>query len=381
MSEQANTIDGQADELLVGTRKGLFTLRRRNGDWQITTVDFIGEPVTAVVADPASGRVWAALGTGHFGVHLWRRDDGRWAEIPTPAYPPRPDDATDVDPFRKEPIPWSTDLAWALELGGPQHPERLWCGTIPGGLFRSDDGGDSWVLNEALWHNEARSDWFGAGYDWPGIHSISPHPDIAGSMLVGVSIGGAWVTTDDGDTWTATTGMVAPYVPPKLAGNPNNQDPHRLARCAAAPEVIWNQHHSASYRSTDGGRTWTELPDRPPSVFGFAVAAHPTDPDTAWFVSAVQDECRVPVDGQVSITRTTDGGRTWSVHTEGLPGPHAYDLVYRHALDVGPNGTQLVMGSTTGSLWASEDGGERWATVSANLPPVNVVRIVPTPSV
>ena len=38
---------------------------------------------------------------------------------------------------------------WAIEPGGV--PGRLWIGTMPGGLFRSDDGGDSWALNEALW--------------------------------------------------------------------------------------------------------------------------------------------------------------------------------------------------------------------------------------
>ena len=51
--------------------------------------------------------------------------------------------------------------------------------------------------------------------------------------------------------------------------------------------------------STDDAASWTEIHEVPPSVFGFAVAVHPADPDTAWFVPAVKDEHRIPVDGRV----------------------------------------------------------------------------------
>src|SRR5690606_25765815 len=128
--------------LLVGTRKGLFTLGATPSGWTVDQVDFPGEPVTAVVHDADTGRTWAALGTGHFGVHIWRRDAGSWSEVGAPTYPPRPADATDVNPMTQEPNPWTTMLGWVLEQGA--RPNELWCGTIPGGLFRSRDGGDSW---------------------------------------------------------------------------------------------------------------------------------------------------------------------------------------------------------------------------------------------
>jgi hypothetical protein len=107
-----------------------------------------------------------------------------------------------------------------------------------------------------------------------------------------------------------------------------------------------------------------------PSVFGFAVAAHPSDPETAWFVPGVKDECRVPVDGRLVVTRTTDGGRSFTVLGDGLPSGGSYDLVYRHALDVDRAGTQLAMGSTTGNLWLGEDRGEHWTQLSGHLPPI-----------
>ena len=69
-----------------------------------------------------------------------------------------------------------------------------------------------------------------------------------------------------------------------------------------------------------------------------------------------------------------DGGASFEVLREGLPQRHAYDLVYRHALDVDQSGEVLAFGSTTGGLWISENGGDSWSAVEARLPPVAVVR-------
>jgi hypothetical protein len=305
---------------LVGTRKGLFTLSSGPGGWTIDQVDFLGEPVTALVTDTI-GRTFAALGTGHFGAHLWRRDtaDSSWVETAAPAFPPRPADATDVSPMTREPWPWTVHTMWTLETGHPTRPDELWCGTIPGGLFRSHDAGATWELNRPLWDMPERTAWFGGGYDWPGVHTVSIDPRSASTVLVGVSCGGTWRSDDDGATWTVGTGMRNEYMPPGEEGADVVQDPHRLARCAAHPDVVWNQHHNGCFRSTDGGSSWTEIVDRPPSVFGFAVAAHPTDPDVAWFVPAVVDQLRVPVDGRLVVVRTDDGGRSFRSFGDGLP--------------------------------------------------------------
>ena len=136
---------------------------------------------------------------------------------------------------------------------------------------------------------------------------------------------------------------------------------------------MWMQHHSGIFRSTDAGAPWAQL--KPPGDdFGFAVAAHPRDPETAWFVPAIKDEMRMPRDGALAVTRTRDGGKTWEALRDGLPQRDAYDLIYRHGLDVDETGTRLAMGSTTGALWVSETGGERWQLVNAHLPPIYAVR-------
>lgn len=356
--------------VLVSTRKGLFFV----DDGKVKSVAFLGEPVTAALRDPRDGTLYAALRLGHFGVHLHRSaDDGRtWEELPAPAYPEGP--ADEKDGFGR-PWPWKLDMIWILEPGLAREPGVLWAGTIPGGLFRSEDGGRSWALQRALWDDPRRKQWFGGGYDTPGLHSICVHPEDGRRVIVGVSCGGAWTTTDAGASWKVTAkGMRAAYMPPDQFSKEEVQDPHRIVQCRARPEVLWTQHHNGVFKSVDGGATWSEITNVPPSTFGFACAVHPKDPDTAWLVPAQKDERRIPVDGKVVVARTRDGGRSWETLRRGLPQEHAYDLVYRHGLDLDAAGERLVMGSTTGSLWLGESGGDDWRLASAHFPPIYAVR-------
>ena len=83
---------------------------------------------------------------------------------------------------------------------------------------------------------------------------------------------------------------------------PEVQDIHRLVQCPAAPDAMWVQHHNGVFRSTDAARSWQEVTTIRPAKFGFAVVVHPADPDTAWFVPGVKDECRVPVEGRLVVS-------------------------------------------------------------------------------
>jgi photosystem II stability/assembly factor-like uncharacterized protein len=363
----------------VATRKGLFTLERSTSGWAIARASFLGDNCTLVMHDPRSGHLLAALDHGHFGVKMHRSTDGgaTWQEVAAPKYPEKPADYQPARaPVEGQPVlDWSLKLVWALAPGGADEPGVLWCGTLPGGLFRSGDGGDSWALNRPLWDDPRREEWFGGGAEQPGIHSICVDPRDGRRLSIAVSCGGVWRTQDGGSTWSLEgEGMRAEYMPAERQHEPGVQDPHQMVQCAAQPDGFWIQHHNGIFRSTDGARTWTEMTGVSPSAFGFPVAVHPDNADTAWFVPAVKDEKRYPHEGRVVVTRTRDGGRTFETLTRGLPQQHAYDLVFRHALDVDETGTCLAFGSTTGSLWVSEDAGDSWQTVSNHLPPVYAVR-------
>ena len=126
----------------------------------------------------------------------------------------------------------------------------IWCGTLPGGLFKSEDGGDSWALNRALWDDPRREQWFGGGADQPGIHSICVDPRDSRHVKVGVSCGGVWTTRDGGRQWSLTAkGMRAAFMPPDKQFEENVQDPHMVAQCRSNPDVLWVQHHNGIFKS------------------------------------------------------------------------------------------------------------------------------------
>ena len=364
------------DTWLISTRKGLFTLEGRGAHARVAAAAFVGDNVTLALADPRDGAWYAALDHGHFGAKLHRSDDrgATWTEIAAPAYPPKPDDVDDKDPWGK-PIPWSTRLIWSLAIA-PDAPGALWCGTIPGGLFRSDDRGASWRLVESLWHHPDRKRWMGGGADLPGLHSILVDPRDPQTVVIGVSCGGVWRSRDGGATWaTAASGMISTFMPPDQQADPVIQDPHAVVQCAGAPTRFWSQHHCGIFRSDDDLASWHAVTAEP-SSFGFAVAVHPTDGDTAWFVPSLSDQKRAPVAGQVVVTRTRDGGKSFVALRDGLPQDHAYDLCFRHGLAISTDGLALTFGSTTGNLFATADQGDHWTVVARHLPPIYAVHHV-----
>ncbi len=365
-----------SDALLVSTRKGLFSVGRGSAGWDIERVDFLGDNVSLTFVDPRNGFCYAALDHGHFGVKLHRKHNGGWDEIAAPAYPPKPEGLEESDMWGR-PIPWSTQRIWAFAAGGADEPGVLWCGTLPGGLFRSTDHGETWQIVRALWEHPQRVKWMGGGADWPGIHSIIVDPRDSKRVWIAVSTGGIWFTDNSGESWSQRgEGMRAEHVPPELTHDPLAQDVHCLAQCAGAPHRMWVQHHNGIFVSSDEGRTFSEITDVAPSTFGFPVVVHPQEPDTAWFVPGIKDEKRIPCDGRLVVTRTRDGGRSFETLTEGLPQKHAYDLVYRHALALDASGGRLAFGSTTGGLWVSENEGDSWVGVTHTLPPVYAVRFM-----
>ena len=194
----------------VATRKGLFRLDRRahgsaggEGPWAISGVSFLADNLSIVLPESAArgGKIYAALDHGHFGPKLKCSADGgkTWEARTPPAFPARPKDAPpELDPNGR-PLPMSVQRIWSLESGS--EPDELWCGTIPGGLFHSRDGGTSWDFVQSLWDHPGRKQWFGGGADYPGIHSICVDPRDGNHVRIGVSCGGVWRTRDRGRTW------------------------------------------------------------------------------------------------------------------------------------------------------------------------------------
>ncbi len=357
--------------LLIATHKGLFLARRGVLGWELMPPVFLGASVTFAVGDPRDGMLYAAIERRHAGPALHRSEDNgkTWQQVAAPIHPvSRSDDAREADRARAAP-----PSIWTL-APDPGMPGALWCGTVPGGLFHSEDRGDSWHLVRGLWDRPERARWTGGGKGAPGLHSICVDPRDPRVVTVAISCGGIWRSEDHGTTWTAIgDGLRAAHAPKASRERPEVSDPHLLVQCPAAPDRMWCQHRAGIFVSDDAGVRWRQVKGVRPSAFGFAVAAHPSDPDTAWFVPTMSDTCRVPVGARLVVIQTRDGGATFVRRATGLPAK-SYDVVLRHGLDLAPDGRTLALGSSTGGLWLSENAGVRFECLSAHLPPIHAVR-------
>ena len=384
-----------AGRILDGTRKGTFVASSTKGRWRPSLVGHDGQGVNYVARDPNTGTLWSLLGHGHWGAKLSRSTDGgkSWADAPQIKYPEGakhylPPPPSDTGPGEGAPTlkPATLLKLWTMAFG---KAGRIYVGTIPGGLFVSDDGGETFHLNLGLWNHESRggdlfkgkgngtTKWYGTpaaeGEFAPGLHSIVTDPRDAKHVLVGISTAGVFETTDDGKTWrTRNKGLVMDYSP-----NPTDEwaghDPHAVVRCEGQPDHVWQQNHCGVFYSSDGAATWRKV-SRPAegAHFGFPVAVDPKDGKTAWLLPGESDQKRMTIKGGLFVAHTEDGGESWEQLRKGLPQENAYDVVYRHGMH--NSGDRLAFGSTTGNLYVSEDRGASWQTVANNLPPIYSVR-------
>ena len=299
-------------------------------------------------SDARDGTIYAALKHGHFGPSCI---------APTTA------DATSRKSARRRfrPMPPARPRVfqyWTLETGGPQHPDRLWMGCIPAGpVPLRGSRRDLATGRLAVERAGARDKWFGGGYDDAGIHSVSPDPRDPDRTVIAISCGGVWDTRDDGKSWTVRgKGLIAGYMPPDQQETPEIQDPHRLVRCPSAPDTHVGaaslRHLPLGRRRRDAGRRSS----RRATISALPSPCIRTTRRPRGSCRRSRTSCACRATARCTCIARSDGGATWQALRDGLPQHDAFDLVYRHGLDVDDSGARLAMGSTTGALWVER----RW---------------------
>ena len=368
---------------MVATRKGAW-LYRADADrerWAVDGPHFLGHVVTHLQLDPRDGRtLLAAVKTGHLGPTIFRSADlGRtWAEASQP-----PKFAQDVNGLPNR----SVDHTFWLTPGHPAERGTWYAGTSPQGLFRSDDGGDTWVPLPGVNDAPALRGIMGAEQDGtpdgPKLHSVIVDPDDADHLLFGMSSGGVHESHDGGRTWQARVEgleVVEGFDPATLTFH----DPHcvRLAPAAPGrPPRLWQQNHCGIYRLDRPGHRWERVGRAmPPDVgdVGFPMVVHPRDPDVAWVF---------PMDGNTVWPRTSPGGRpaayvtgdagaSWQRLDDGLPEGQAWWTVKRQAMTVDAEAVPaLYLGTSSGEFWIGRDEGRRWNLVARHLPEIYAVEV------
>lgn len=348
--------------VLLGTKKGAFILESdaRRRSWELRGPFCETWPLNHVIGDPSNGVIYAAGGNEWFGPAVWKSTDlGKtWTHSSEGlSY------GEGQDPIK---------AAWSLARG---QGNTLFAGVEPAGLFRCDDGGQSWTHVAGLREHPSRPQWQPGGGGLI-LHSIVPHPNDENQIWVAISTAGVFYSADAGESWAPRNrGTRADYMPDDQKYPELGQCVHCIVMAPGTSERLYQQNHCGMYRSDDGGRNWVSIENGLPSSFGFPAAAHPRDPDTLYLVPLNGDIAgRFMPDAKAAVWRTRDGGATWQDLREGLPQRNAFLGVLRQALatdTLDPAG--VYFGTSSGAVFASADEGESWNCIALHLPTITSV--------
>jgi photosystem II stability/assembly factor-like uncharacterized protein len=189
-------------------------------------------------------------------------------------------------------------------------------------------------------------------------------------MYVGITSAGVFRTDDGGESWIpVNSNVVADFLADPHAEV--GQCPHKLLLHPVG-DRLWQQNHFGVYRSDDHGDTWLRVDENGlPGGFGFPLMLDPNDPDMAFVIPETSFEYHYSPGGQLAVYRTLDGGETWQIMSEGLP-EQAWAAVLREAS--ASDAESLYFGTQSGSFFALTEG-DRWVEAVRHLPPILSVEV------
>lgn len=364
--------------LLIATKKGAFILNSDNKrrDWKIKGPFFLGNIVHHLMLDPRNGRTMLmAAKTGHLGPTIFRSTDfGKtWKES---AKPPAFEKAAEAGQGRV------VDHVFWLSPGHASEPDVWYAGTSPQGLFRSEDGGETWESVTGFNDHPMCLAWTGGPQDGtpdgPKMHSIIIDPRDPHHLYLGMSSGGVFESADGGADWKPlNAGCRSETTPDPFPEF--GQDPHCLRLHPLAPDILYQQNHCGIYRMDRNEGVWVRIGENMPKIvgdIGFPMVLHPRDPQTAWVFPMDGTEVwpRTSPDGKPAVYVTRNGGRKWRRLDKGLPKSHAWMTVFRQAMTSDAHDSVgIYFGTTCGEVWAGANEGEKWNCIARHLPHIYAV--------
>src|SRR5688572_5469522 len=210
----------------------------------------------------------------------------------------------------------ATDVAIADRNGR----RSIIVGYATSGVWKSDDNGATW--NAIFEHMPSTS---------IGDVAIAPsNPDVVWvgtgeanlfrASLAGVGI---YKSTDAGKTWRHM-GLAETHTIARIVVHPTNPD---IVYVAATGHGWTDNRERGVFKTTDGGQTWVQVYYKSNRTGANDLVMDPTNPDVL-YASLWQRIRRKWSDPRVEpgyreggIIKTTDGGKTWTDASAGLPAP------------------------------------------------------------
>ena len=362
--------------VLVGTRKGAFILTSdaSRREWGITGPHFAGWEVYHLKGSPANpNRLYASQSSSWFGQLIQRSDDGglTWATVGNEfAYVGQPGTHQWYDGTQH---PWEFKRVWHLEPSLTD-PDSVYAGVEDAALFHSGDAGKSWQELFGLRDHQTGPLWQpGAG--GMCLHTILLDESHPGRIYIAISAAGVFRTDDGGQSWRPINqGLRSEFMPDPSAEV--GHCVHRIAMHPSRPNVLFMQKHWDVMRSDNSGETWYEISGNLPSDFGFPIEIHAHEPDTLYVIPIKSDSEHYPPEGKLRVYRSRSGGNDWEALTQGLPQRDCYVNVLRDATAVDkldPCG--IYFGTTGGQVYVSADAGDNWMPIVRDLPTVLSVEV------
>ena len=181
-------------------------------------------------------------------------------------------------------------------------------------------------------------------------------------------------TRDGGHSWTIISpdlsrpkpekpAVVGPFSPAPLA---RRGVIYALAPSPLHDGLIWaGTDDGLIWRTADGGKHWSDV--TPPELTSWSKVAQLDashfDPSTVY---AAINRFRLD-DLRPYIYRTHDGGKSWTLITNGLPDNAAVNVVREDPLRPG-----LLYAGSERAVYVSFDDGDRWQPLQLNLPPTSM---------
>lgn len=362
--------------VFVGTRKGAFILtsnsERKN--WQVEGPLFAGLEIFHMKASPVNpNRIYVSQASEWFGQVIHRSDDGGQTWHPVGNKFLYEGDPGTHQFYDGTLVPWKFNKVWLLE---PSlfDADTVYAGVEDAALFVSTDGGENWQELAGLRDVQ--------GHDWmPGagglcLHAILQNPVNPNQLFVAISAAGVFRTDDGGETWQAINkGLHSNYELPEGDAEVGHCV-HGIAMHPTQPGTLFMQKHWDVMRSDNGGNTWYEISGNLPTDFGFPIVVHPHEPETIYVIPIKSDSEHFVPEGKLRVYRSRTGGNEWEALTEGLPQEHTYVNILRTAMAVDsldPAG--IYFGTSGGQVYASADSGDHWSAVVRDLPQVLSVEV------